>query len=291
MIDVRNKFVEKLLNKFKKDSNDAPVGCAGLGFRTGFDLDSHGTGCYAGFDYACDKGMLPFWFLPGYIGHGHNKDLAEREFYTYHAVTHPDSPWQPWLDAMPEQLEGYDTPEDRAKLIAYMGIVYGETAFKTLSLPEMGCFAVFNRRAYEFNGARQSLRMFLEAPETKDLPLRWNVFAANHILSIGGKLHTESWGGGHNNFSASVYPNTAVCYLKAGYTPDPKKSLASGKSPKTFMGGSSDKLFLGVTKKGPDSWQPREQDRYGNDFAEKNTFKNPVLLNKWYWDNKVKPYV
>lgn len=289
--EIRNKFVENLFNRYGNGKNDCLH--EGLGFRHGPDLISSHTYCYSSFDaVGANEDNLPFWFHPCQGGSKWNESITDREFYAFHAITHPDSPWQPWLAAMPEQFEGYDTPEDKAALIARVGLAFGKTAWKTLNKPAVGCFAVFHRVAYEHQGVRNSLHAFMDDERTKALPLRWNVFAAHHIRSTSkkGEDPTETWSNWHNSFNSLSLPTSAVCYVKTKYNPCEGRSFATG-GLATFMSGNSDRLFIDKTIKGPTEFPALDSDRYNNDFEEKETFQNAVSINLWYWENKVAPYV
>lgn len=288
-LEVRNKFIEGLLKKAGGEKDNDYIH-SGLGFRFGPALQSTHLACYSSFDSECKKANLPFWFHPTNADSPVDQSITDREEYAFWAITHPESPWQPWLDAMPEQFEGYDTPEDRAALIARVGLVYGPKAWETLTKIEMGCFAVFHRVAYEHNGVRASLKKFLGDKRTASLPLRWNVFAAHHIRSNRHGIE-EAWGNWHTNFNAAGIPNLAVCYVKTEYKPIPQKSCAFGGAATTFMGGNSDRLFHVPTIRGPDEFVAKEADRFGPDFEERAAFKDAVTTNLWYWNKKVKPYV
>lgn len=293
MTEIKNDFMEKLIKKSRWDFDKC--GSDGYGFRFGPALSFTHHACYSAFDQAGgNEANLPFWFYPSAITEERNQSITDREFYALNAITHPDSPWKPWLDAMPEQFEGYDTPEDKAALIARVGLIFGPTAWKTLNKAEVGCFAVFHRVAYEHDGVRNSLKLFLSDERTKDLPLRWNVFAASHIRSygeLGGA--EEAWGNWHNNFNAQGLPRSAPCYIKTTYTPNPQKSFVHGGNgiARSFMGGNSDAMFLVPDAKGPTDWGASEAQKYDNNFQEKEAFKTAVGINLWYWKNKVAPYV
>lgn len=290
-LEVRNNFIENLLKKSRKDIKDAIQ--PGLGFRYGPNLISTHQACYSSFDgIGRSFEKIPFWFYPCNAGYDSNLSITDRAEYAFHAITHPESPWQPFLDAMPEQFEGYTTPEDKAELIARVGLVFGPTAWETLNKVEVGCFAVFHRVAYEHGGVRESLKRFLADERTAKLPLRWNVFAASHLRSHG-REYTEAWGNWHNNFNPAGIPNSAVCYIKTDYKPVAAKSFKNSASGAmdSFMGGASDNLFIVPSVKGPKVWQAEDADKYGNDFEEKAAFKDVVSTNLWYWENKVAPYV
>jgi len=290
--EIKNQFLEKF---FKKYGNNDKQDCIhdGLGFRYGADLHTSHTYCYSSFDgVGTSHENLPFWFHPCAGSSKWNESITDREFYAFNAITHPDSPWQPWLAAMPEQFEGYDTPEAKAALIARVGLIFGKTAWETLNKPAVGCFAVFHRVAYEHNGVRNSLHAFLKDERTKALPLRWNVFAASHIRSENkkGNSPTESWSNWHNNFNSLSLPTSANCYVKTKYDPCQFASFANGGTA-TFMQGMSDRLFIDKAIKGPPTFAAVDFDRYDNDFKEKETFEHAVTINLWYWENKVEPYV
>jgi hypothetical protein len=290
--EVKNKFLEKFFNEYGKN---AKMDCIheGLGFRYGPDLTATHTFCYSSFDgVGTGEHNLPFWFHPCSGASRWNKSITDREVYAFNAITHPDSPWQPWLDAMPEQFEGYDTPEAKAALIARVGLIFAETAWDTLSKPAVGCFAVFHRVAYEHMGVRNSLHAFLHDERTKALPLRWNVFAAHHIRSDdkAGRGPEQSWGNWHNSFNPAALPTSAPCYIKARYNPLVHASFAKGGTA-TFMGGNSDRLFIDRDIKGPKNFAAEDHDMFDNDFNTKAAFENAVTINLWHWENKVAPYV
>jgi hypothetical protein len=291
--EIKNKFLEKFFNKYGDNENSDCIH-EGLGFRYGPSLSTSHTFCYSAFDReGSHKDGLPFWFHPCNGGNKWNESITSREAYAFNAITHPDSPWQPWLDAMPEQFEGYDTPESRAALIARVGLIFGETAWDKLNKPAVGCFAVFHRVAYEHNGVRNSLEAFLQDERTKVLPLRWNVFAAHHIRSSGkkGNKPEEAWSNWHNSFNPLSLPTSAICYVKARYNPALRPSFNSEAGRVTFMGGNSDRLFIDPAIKGPPSFPAEDLDRYGNDFKEKAEFENAITINLWHWENKVAMYV
>jgi len=290
--EVKNKFLEKFFNKYGNNENNDCLH-EGLGFRHGPDLTSSHTYCYSSFDnVGTVEHNLPFWFHPCGGGKKWNVSITDREVYAFNAITHPDSPWQPWLDAMPEQFEGYNTPEAKAALIARVGLIFGKTAWDTLNKPAVGCFAVFHRVAYEHDGVRNSLRLFLQDERTKALPLRWNVFAAHHIRSENknGDSPTEAWSNWHNSFNPLSLPTSAHCYIKARYNPLLYRSFAKGGTA-TFMSGNSDRLFIDPAIKGPPTLAAEDADRYDNDFNEKEAFEHAITTNRWYWENKVAPYV
>lgn len=291
MTEIRNEFLDKLIKKSRWDFDKC--GTDGYGFRFGPDLGFTHHACYSSFDQVGRvMDSLPFWFYPCAVNDKRNKSIEDREFYALNAIAHPDSPWKPWLDAMPEQFEGYDTPEDKAALIARVGLIFGPTAWKTLNKTEVGCFAVFHRVAYENEGVRNSLKLFLSDERTKDLPLRWNVFAASHIRTVGGDP-AEAWGNWHNNFNPSGLPRSAPCYIKTEYTPNPQKAFVHGGNgtERSFMSGNSDSLFLAPNVKGPAKWDATDAQKFDNNFQEKEPFQTSVGINLWYWENKVAPYV
>lgn len=292
-LEVKNKFIENLLKKSGKGIDDCHH--EGLGFRYGSGLDTTHHACYSSFDgVGRHAGNIPFWFHPCAAGEQWNVSITDRAEYAFHAITHPESPWQPFLAAMPEQFEGYTTPEEQAELIARVGLVFGPTAWETLNKVEIGCFAVFHRVAYEHKGVRQSLKTFLKDEQTAALPLRWNVFAAHHLRSEGkNKAYTECWGNWHNNFNPYSIPNSAICYIKTSYTPTPAKSFKNSATGTltSFMSGNSDNLFVDPKVKGPIKWPAQDSDKYNDSFEEKPAFKDVVSTNLWYWKNKVAKYV
>ena len=238
-LEVRNKFIEKLLKTSRKDIDDAIQ--PGLGFRYGPDLISTHQACYSSFDgVGRFFENIPFWFYPCNSGLNSNVSITDRAEYAFHAITHPESPWQPFLDAMPEQFEGYNTPEDKAELIARVGLVFGPTAWETLNKVEVGCFAVFHRVAYEHGGVRESLKRFLADERTAKLPLRWNVFAASHLRSYRKEYTQKRGATGTTTSIRLAYPIRASTSRAAWTRSGPSRWVSARRySRRLLQGGTS----------------------------------------------------
>lgn len=220
----------------------------------------------------------------------YNKDgKAKKIFYNKWAFFDPSSPWTEVIDHL-EMFEGYDTPFQRAKLVAEIGFVIGQKACEAFSQVQLGAFSVFTRRPFEFKGVRESFQKFMFDQKTKDLPPQWNMFVAQHLLTLDKALFSTQFGGWHNIFNIQTFPSTPLAYMTKKITPVvPEKSwkqLNTG-----FMRGATDKLFpqLYRGKRAPD-WNEYETVDY-SEYQPKTLISDSAEYNLKMYKELVKPYV
>lgn len=156
--------------------------------------------------------------------------LDARRHYSLYNFFHTDSPWSEVVGScFPEMFEGYDTPEERADLVAKIGWVVGPTAFATLTKTQLGAFMVYSRRQNEFVCVRETFKHVLEHERTRDLPLAWNMFFAHHHMMSPktGKLNTSVTSYSHNCFYPDVYPLTALAFVTQKVIPVGEKETTT----------------------------------------------------------------
>lgn len=141
--------------------------------------------------------------------------IEARKLYSLYNFFHPDSPWSEVISTcFPEMFEGYDTPEDRAELVAKFGWFVGPTAFKNLTKTQLGAFMVYTRRQNEFLYVRETFAHLLEHKDTKDMPLAWLMFFAHHhMMNPSSKvLYQSHTSYSHNCFYPDMFPLTALAF-------------------------------------------------------------------------------
>ena len=260
----------------------------GLGF---YEVDRKGefyvpwTACYAVFDKTRKERVTGVWFPPCWAKIKYNTDMDGRVFWARHAVTDDDSPWKHIVDVLREDyLKGCENADEEAAIIAKYGLYFTSNAMNKLGRVDIGCFAVFNRVPYEYEGVRHSLRNFLTHPDTKDFPKRWNVFAAHHIRgyaqghSKGLGLLDFVYSNGHNCFDWRIYPHTALAYVTA----EPRELKTPPHWDVSFMNGNSDLYFLKNFKRNPIE---------NFEFKGVDYDMNIIQLNVELYNRLVKPYV
>lgn len=238
------------------------------------------------------------WTPPCLTKNVYNQDNNLIDFYNEIVYFDPTSPWAPIILAMEEEMfEGYRTLNEKVELVNKIGFVVGPKLFKQFSKVALCSFFVFWRRAFEFNGVRQSLENFLESPYTKNYPLLWNVFAAHHIFSKpGGKLTEVRWENWHNNFDTRKYPSTPISFITKFVCPvDDWKHSWANNSKTSFMSGNSDRLFPnlltdkekeGLPKKFDD---PPTEDHSG--YESKKLITSAIEYNQKVYEDNVRSFI
>jgi len=295
-MDFKNDFLTNILTENRLKDADAS-NASYMHFFT--DQGRFGGPCY----YALDN-VRPIennsyvWTPPCNTSLDYNKEKALIDFYNERAYFDVSSPWSPIINAMAEEMfEGYNTVEERVELVSKVGFVVGPKLFERFDKVTLCAFFVFWRRAFEFNGVRKSLKIFLEADETKDYPLMWNVFAAHHIFSKpNGRINTIRWENWHNNFDTVKYSSTPFAFLTKQVTEvnDPGKSWVAHQAT-SFMSGNSDKVFPNLLSAGEKKNLPKKfvfpetVDHSG--FESKTLIASAVEYNQKVYETNVERFV
>lgn len=322
MIELRNEFLTNIVAQSAKEwtrlDTKMPVVMSEAFFYgnlKGDVIPRFGGGpCYGELDGKTNVFKDAFvWFPPNKstLDYRHNNPktkgvLEARQRYSEVAFFRDDSPWRNVIAEFgKEMFEGYDTVEDKAKLVAQWGWFVGPNAFNTLSKVHLGAFAVFTRRQNTYMGVRRSLEYFLDNKLTRDLPVQWNIFAAHHIFTQpdGLNLREQSWNNGHNPFYPNMYPLTAAGFVTQ--TVDigkPSGSWVATKGVGSWQRHNSDRVFPELLMKQP-KYQKikykavKDRDEFSQFLADDDVlnnlsyYKDTAKLNLWYWENRVAPYI
>lgn len=287
----------KFKNKFLEDTAGALMAKAGLkkaphnkSMHYFFDGVLRGGPCYFTMQHDPVEAESWFWLHP--CRTDENKGERHHIRYNLAAYFNEDSPWSKVIKVFDtEMFEGYETPLEKAKLVAQIGWVLGPKVLGGLSPVQVGLFSVFTRRGFEFSGVRRAFKLFSTDPRTSHLPLNWNVFVANHILVQPGGEYKTQLSGWHNWCDVAGQPKTALGYMTKKVVPvgfdKSRVALKTG----YWVGGNLDKYFPTLYKgKGPKDWAPpASHDTSGWDT--KVLIKDAVEYNLKMYKELVKPYV